>query len=432
MYNKKIIHAWTFYDWANSVYSLVISTAIFPIYYQNLTGKNGGEVSFLGMSFKNDSLYEYTLSLSFLIVVFLSPILSGIADYSGNKKKFLNFFCTMGSIATVGLFFFENLATLWVGLLGSLFASIGFWGSLVFYNAYLLEIAPKKDHDIVSAKGYVLGYVGSVILLLICLILQMFPHWFAIENPTLPARIGFVLVGLWWWGFSRYTLYYLPSSKKQKSFSRRTFIKGFQELSKVYREIKTKRKILCFQTAFFCYSTGVQTVILIASLYASKVLGLETTQLILTILIIQLVAVLGAYFFARLSKKIGNIATLKITVFCWGVICVSAFFLQKNNPQIALQFYILAGFLGFVLGAIQSISRSTYSKMIPASADTATYFSFYGVVEKIAIVLGTFLSGLTTSLTGSMRYAILVLGLFFLVGYVFLYRMKRYADGLQQ
>lgn len=424
MKNKKIIRAWAFYDWANSVYSLVISTAIFPIYYNTITSKNGGNISFLGMNFKNVSLYEYTLSLSFLVVVFLSPLLSGIADCSGNKKKFLNFFCTMGSIASMSLFFFEGTETLWVGILGSLFASVGFWGSLVFYNAYLPEIAPKKYHDIVSAKGYILGYLGSVILLLICLVLQMFSSFFGIENPTLPSRIGFLLVGIWWWGFSRYTLHYLPISKKKHKNKNAVFIAGFSELKKVYEEIKKDAQILKFKMAFFCYSTGVQTVILIASLYASNVLGLETNQLIITILIIQLVAVFGAYLFAKISQKIGNIPTLKITLFFWILICLTAFFLKKEAPNIILKFYILAGFLGFVMGAIQSLSRSTYSKMIPPN-DTTTYFSFYDVVEKMAIVLGTFLSGIVTSLTGSMRYAILVLALFFVMGYVFLLRLKK-------
>ena len=424
--NKKIIRAWSFYDWANSVYSLVISSAIFPIYYNSLTSKNDGNVSFLGTNFNNASLYDYTLSLSFIIVVFLSPILSGIADYTGNKKKFLQFFCTLGSFSTISLFFFENLHTLWIGLLGSLLASIGFWGSLVFYNSYLPEIAPKKDHDAVSAKGYILGYIGSVILLLFCLILQMFPKVFSIENPTLPARIGFVLVGVWWWGFAQYTFSYLPGRISSKKLSKHIFTKGFGELKKVYTEIKKNKNIQLFQGAFFCYSTGVQTIILIAGLYASKVLQLQTTQLIITILIIQLIAILGAMFFSRISKKMGNITTLKIIIFCWFLICIIAYFLDKDDPNIALQFYFLAGFLGLVMGAVQSLSRSTYSKMIPkGTLDTATYFSFYDVVEKIAIILGTFLSGITTSLTGSMRFSILILAVFFLFGYWILCKLRR-------
>ncbi|WP_139957935.1 MFS transporter [Flavicella sediminum] len=423
--DKKLIGAWAFYDWANSVYSLVIGTAIFPIYYNSVTGGNDAIVQFLGMDFNNATLYSYALSFSFFMVVFLSPILSSVADYMGNKKRFMQFFCFLGSFSVMSLFFF-NENTLWVGIVFMVLASIGFWGSLVFYNAYLTEVAYPEDHDRVSAKGFILGYSGSVLLLLINLMLQMFPEMFGIEDPTLPARISFLMVGIWWIGFAQYTFYYLPNNSFNRKPEKDFIFKGFRELRKVVRELKEQRELKIFLTSFFLYSVGVQTIILIAALFGDKELHLETEKLIITILLIQLIAIVGAYVFSRLSKKIGNINTLKITIFGWGLITVGAYMLNKDNPNVTYQFYALGGFLGLVLGAIQSISRSTYSKLLPENTvDNTTYFSFYDVTEKIAIVLGTFISGFVIALTGSMKISVLILAVFFFAGFVVLSFIKK-------
>lgn len=424
--DKKLIGAWAFYDWANSVYSLVIGTAIFPIYYNSVTGGNDSNVAFLGMEFNNATLYSYALSFSFLMVVFLSPILSSIADYMGNKKKFMQFFCTLGSLSVMSLFFFTDDENIWIGIVFMVLASIGFWGSLVFYNAYLTEVAFPEDHDRVSAKGFILGYIGSVILLLINLAMQMKPEWFNIEDPSLPARISFLMVGVWWFGFAQYTFKYLPSNTFNRKPEKDFIFKGFKELRLVLKELKEQTELKIFLVSFFLYSVGVQTIILIAALFGDKELELETEKLIITILLIQLVAVFGAYLFSRLSEKIGNIKTLKITIFGWGLITVGAYMLQKDNPNVTYQFYALGGFLGLVLGAIQSISRSTYSKLLPENTqDNTTYFSFYDVTEKIAIVLGTFISGLVIALTGSMRISVLILAVFFFAGFVVLSFIKR-------
>lgn len=424
--DKKLINAWAFYDWANSVYSLVIGTAIFPIYYNSVTGGNDSKVVFFGFEFNNATLYNYALSFSFLMVVFLSPILSSIADYMGNKKRFMQFFSVLGSFSVMSLFFFKGNDTLWVGIVFMVLASIGFWGSLVFYNAYLTEVAYPEDHDRVSAKGFILGYTGSVILLLISLVLQMKPELFGIIDGTLPARISFLMVGVWWISFAQYTFYYLPNNTFNKKPKKDFLLKGFRELKMVLIELKKQRELKIFLTSFFLYSVGVQTIILIAAMFGDKELELDTDKLIITILLIQLVAIIGAFLFSRLSAIIGNINTLKITIFGWGLITVAAYMLQKENPNVTYQFYALGGFLGLVLGAIQSISRSTYSKLLPeGTTDNTTYFSFYDVTEKVAIVLGTFIAGLVISITGSMRISVLVLAVFFFAGFIVLSFIKK-------
>ena len=423
--DKRLINAWAFYDWANSVYSLVIATAIFPIYYDAVTSDNNGNVTFLSMDFNNSTLLSYSLSISFLIVAILSPILSGIADYTGNKKRFLQFFCYLGSLSVIALFFFKGQDTLWIGILGTILASVGFWGSIVFYNSYLPEIAHPEEHDRVSAKGFMFGYLGSLILLGFSLTMVMKPEWFGITDSSLPARISFLAVGIWWMGFAQVTFYYLPNNVFHKKPEEDYIFKGFKELVIVLKSLSAQKSLKQFLTAFFLYSIGVQTVILLAGLFGKKELGIDTSKLIIIILLINVVAIVGAFIFSRISEKIGNIKTLQITVLIWGGICVAAFMLDANSPTIDIQFYALGGTIGMVLGAIQSLSRSTYSKLLPETDDHATYFSFFDVTEKVAIVVGTFIFGFVSSVTNSMRTSFLILALFFLLALVVLSLMKK-------
>ena len=426
--SKKLINAWAFYDWANSVYPLVISTAVFPIYYTSMANSfanTEGDISFLGTHWNPTTLYDYTLAFSFLIVAFCSPILSGIADYTGNKLKFLKGFCLMGSLSVMGLYFFDGASTLWVALLCTIFASIGFWGSIVFYNAYLPEVAFPEQQDKVSAKGFMYGYFGSVVLLVFSLVLVQKPDWFGITDPTLAPRITFVLVGLWWFGFAQITYRRLPNNVFNHKPDKDYIWKGFLELKSVFKSLGQHSQLKYFLIAFFFLSVGVQTIILMAGIFGSEELGLPTLNLILTILLVQIVAIIGAYLFSRLSDKIGNLATLKITLFIWGIVCFIAFVLDKNQPNIDYYFYAMGIVLGFVLGATQSLTRSTYSKLLPETHDHATYFSFYDVTEKIAIVLGMIVFGLLIALTGSMQYSVLALAVFFLLAFLVLYKIKR-------
>jgi UMF1 family MFS transporter len=423
--NPKLINAWAFYDWANSVYSLVIATAVFPIYYETITSDNGGMVSFLGTNFHNTTLLSYSLSFSFLIVAFLSPILSGIADYTGNKKRFMQFFCYLGSLSVMGLFFFTGPKTLWIGIVFTILASIGFWGSIVFYNSYLPEIAEPNQHDRVSAKGFMLGYSGSIILLVFNLLMVMKPELFGITDSSLPARISFLMVGVWWMGFAQITFHYLPNNVFHKKPEKDFIFRGLKELRIIFKGLKHLTSLKQFLIAFFLYSIGVQTLILLAGIYGKKELQIETNKLIITILLIQVVAIFGAFLFSRISEKIGNIKTLKLTIAIWGMICFSAYLLDANNKYIDLQFYALGAAIGMVLGAIQSLSRSTYSKLLPDTEEHATYFSFFDVTEKLAIVLGTFIFGFVGSVSDSLKNSIFILAVFFLLGYVVLSFMKK-------
>lgn len=425
--SKQLTNAWAFYDWANSVYPLVISTAVFPIYYSSLTSSfanEAGDVSYLGMLWNPTTLYDYTLSFSFLIVACCSPVLSAIADYMGNKLKFLKFFCLLGAFSVMCLFFFTGAETLWVALIFTIFASIGFWGSLVFYNAYLPEVAFPEQQDKVSAQGFIYGYIGSVLLLIFSLIMVEKPEWFGITDPTLAPRITFLLVGVWWLGFAQFTYRRLPNNVFDRKPEKDFIWKGLKELKIVLKELVNYPQLKYFLVSFFCFSVGVQTIVLMAGIFGSKELGLPTSNLIFTIIIVQLVAVLGAYLFSRLSTKIGNIRTLKLTLMIWAGVCILAFSLDKSQANIDYYFYGLGIVLGFVLGATQSIGRSTYSKLLPDTQDHATYFSFYDVTEKLAIVLGMFVFGFLIHFTDSMQYSVLFLALFFVIAYFVLNRIK--------
>ncbi|MDT0691792.1 MFS transporter [Salegentibacter sp. F188] len=433
--NKKLINAWAFYDWANSVYPLVISSAIFPIFYGALTIVRNSDgqiiddtVPFLGINFNNDSLISYVTAAAFLVVSVLSPFLSGIADYVGNKKNFLKFFCYLGAVSCIGLFWFQ-LEFLWFGLLCYFLALIGFWSSLVFYNAYLPDIAFPNQQDKASAKGFSMGYIGSVILLILCLVMILKYDWFGFENEGLPTRLSFVLTGVWWIGFSQYTYRYLPKGNKKARLTRNVLFNGFKELRKIWVSLKENVQLYRYLIAFFVYSMAVQTIMLIATYFGIEELDWgeqdATTGLIVSILLIQLVAVAGAMLTSRLALKIGNIKTLIYINLIWIAICGYAYYIVTP-----IQFYFAAASVGLVMGGIQSLSRSTYSKMLPENAiDTASYFSFYDVSEKIGIVIGMFLYGIVAQITGSVRNSILFLVIFFIAGVFLLLRVPQKSVG---
>lgn len=414
---SKVQGAWAMYDWANSVYSLVITSTIFPVYYNSVTkGIDGSDrVSFFGWEVVNTVLYSYSISFSYLVIAVFSPLLSGMADASGRKLLFMKLFAYLGSIACIGLFFFDG-SNLEFGILCSVLASIGYAGSIVFYNAYLPEIAEESEYDFLSARGFALGYVGSVILLVLNLLMIQFPDWFGLPEGSLAARLSFLITGIWWAGFSQIPFKYLPKNPFKKKIHRALILKGYQEIRKVYAEVKEKSMMKRFLYSFFFYSMGVQTVMYLAASFGDKELKMPGDQLILTILIIQFVAIIGSYLFAFVSKKFGNKISLMIMVFIWIGICGSAYYVYE-----VLQFYALAFVVGMVMGGIQSLSRSTFSKLIPEeTTDHASYFSFFDVTEKLAIVIGTFTYGAIEQLTGSMRNSALFLGVFFIVGLGFL------------
>jgi UMF1 family MFS transporter len=419
--NSKVLWAWAFYDWANSVYALVISSSIFPLFFGQLfRQKNIETISFFGSQKSGETIISYVTAFGFIVIAFMSPLLSGIADYMGNKKFFMKFFCYLGAGSCMLLYFFD-LHNLYFGLCCYTLALIGYWGSLVFYNSYLPDIALKEQQDSISARGYSLGYVGSVILLVINLAMVMLvPD----DSKMQMMKYSFVLVGIWWLGFSQYTYYYLPNQKTGKKIHKDIVFKGFRELQKVWKHIQTLAVLKRYLGAFFVYSMAVQTIMIIAAYFGEKEVdwgspSARTSGLIGSILLIQLIAVFGAYLTSKASTYFGNIKVLFVLNILWILICIDAYFI--STP---MDFYIAACCVGLIMGGIQSLSRSTYSKLIPNDVvDTTSFFSFYDVSEKIGIVIGMFTYGFIADITGKMQNAILFLILFFALGAFLLYKL---------
>ena len=426
---QKIIRAWTFYDWANSAYSLIITSAIFPAYYSAIVPE---KIMFLGREMPRAVMASFAISFSFLLIAFLSPMLSSIADYMGNKKAFMRFFCYLGSAACIALFFFGKNAqgetNVWFGLICSMIASIGYCGSIVFYNAFLPEIADKDAQDQVSARGFAMGYIGSVLLMLLCFAGIAMNDAYQWGLGTLPVRTSFLAVGIWWAGFAQITFRHLPEKVKDNLMpTSNLFTSGYHELQKVWKSLAHLPGLRKFLLAFFFYNMGVQTVMLAATLYGKSELQIPTTNLIVAILIIQLVAIPGAFAISKISEKIGNFKTLIVCVVIWIMLCIGGYLLPKGGTN---EFYTLAICVGFVMGGIQSLSRSTYSKLMPVTKDTTSYFSFYDVTEKIAIVIGMFSFAHITEITGSQRSSVLALITFFIIGLGFLFIALKKQKGL--
>jgi len=418
--SKKVINGWAMYDWANSVYNLVVTTTFFPIYFLGVTKDAFGEnnVPLLGRTFKNSSLYNYTAAFAYLLIAILLPILSSIADSKGNKKRFMQFFCYLGSIACMGLFWFTGKNVEW-GIFCFVLAAIGYIGSLVFYNSYLPEIAAREDQDRISAKGYSMGYIGSVLLQIIGFGLVI--YFEGKNDETSGPLYTFLLVGLWWIGFAQITFARLPNPQPIIQKSKHNFlVDGFRELKSVYTQLANTPILKTYLFAFFFYSMGVQTVMLASTIFGDKVLHLPATKLIITVVLIQLVAIAGAVIMSKLSAKYGNLKVLATVVVFWIFICIGAYFvaeLAEKGNDAEYYFYGLAIAVGLVMGGIQSLSRSTYSKLMPSTKDTASFFSFYDVAEKLAIVIGMFTYGYIDELIG-MKYSLLALIIFFSIGLV--------------
>ncbi|MBL7901110.1 MAG: MFS transporter [Bacteroidia bacterium] len=428
------MRAWSFYDWANSVFPLVITSAIFPNFYDYITthdaNKNftGHTVQFLGKSFENQNIYTFIYAFALGIVVLIAPLLSGIADYMGNKKRFLQFFCYLGSLSCMCLYFFSR-EHLELSFIPFITATIGFWGSLVYYNSYLPEIASPAMQDKVSARGFALGYFGSSLLLIICLIgIMVFKKNPETGEGFFKVEYSFLLTGLWWLGFAQYTFLKLPNPvKKETTFGGKTVVlRGFKELLSVNKQMRKLSRLKQFLSAYFFYNMGVQTVMVVAVLFARNEIAwpdekTKTSSLIVSILIIQFVGVLGSFVFSRASSRIGNIYALMIAVFIWIFICVYTYLVAT----LPIHFYLVAFLVGFVMGGIQALSRSTYSKLLPETEDHASFFSFFDVMEKLGMIAGTLTFGIISELLGGMRQSVLSLVVFFILGFLLLLRLRK-------
>jgi len=396
------------FDWANSSYALVISSAIFPEYFLNVTNAS---ISIGDFQLPNSSYYSFIISIAYIFVAFGSPVLSGMADYSGKRLYFLRLFTWVGALACISLFFFEGMGTLWLGTMGFMIASIGFTSSLVFYNSYLPVISSADRYDKTSARGFAYGYVGSVILLIINLIVIMNKEWFGIKDTNFAVRLAFVMVGLWWLIFARIPFKGLPADSKEK-FAKGIWQKGYHELMAVWHKLKSQVPLRKFLLSFFFYSAGVQTVLYMAATFAKKELHFGGTELIIIILILQLVGLVGAYLFSNVSRRMGNKFALLTMLVLWILVCIAAYYTYTK-----IQFYLIASGVGLVMGGIQAMSRSTYSKLLDENeTDVTSYFSFYDVLEKLAIVVGTFSFGYINLISGGMRNSVLILIVYFVIG----------------
>ncbi|WP_448702626.1 MFS transporter [Mucilaginibacter sp. AW1-3] len=433
--DKKTIWAWAMFDWANQAYNMVITSTIFPAYFVGITSSNNpnkDKVTFFGHEYVNTVLSTYVLGLSYLIIVVLLPILTSIADYKGHKKLYLQMFTWLGSLSCAGLYFFYangdkqpfHLYNFEWGMICFGLASVGYCGGFVFYNSYLPQIATEDQVDAVSAKGFIYGFAGSIVVQLLCLIPVMGHDFFHITEDY-AARISFLIVGVWWIGFSFIAFYILPKGTPNAgSHNYNVLTGGFKELAKVWKKVKELPLLKRFLPAFFFYSVGVQTIMLVAANFGAKELKIPEDNLITVILTIQVVAIIGAAFTAKLSEKFGNVKTLTGIVLFWCLICASVYFVTT-----AVEFYIAAAFVGVVMGGVQSLSRSTYSKFIPQNIpDTASYFSFYDVTEKLSIVVGLFTFGYVESRSNTMRNSALVLDGYFVVGVTLLFLLVAFQS----
>ena len=416
--DKRVVRGWVMYDWANSVYQLTIASAIFPIYYNTVTRTGDNfTVSFFGAPVINTVLYSWAIAAAYLLVAIGSPLFSSMADYTGRRKAFMRVFTIIGATACGALFFFDR-NHVELGIIAFALGTVGYGGSIVFYNSFLPVIAESKDQDRISAAGYSMGYLGGVVLLLFNLLMIMKPALFGIAaDSSLPARISFVTVFIWWIAFSQITFSRLPKYTFRKRMKRESVLtNGYKELRVVFNQIRKSYKLSMFLTGFFFLMMGVLTTMFMAATYGEKEMGMKEDVLIPTILVIQLVGMLGAWMFARISEKLGNLRALMITIVAWTLICIGAYFISNT-----IQFVTAAFFIGIVMGGSQSLARSTYSKMLPSdTTDHTSFFSFYDVMEKLATVAGTFSFGVMEALTGSMRYSVLAITVFFMLSLFFM------------
>ncbi len=415
--DKKVIRAWAFFDWANSAYSLVISTAIFPIYYIAMSPEN---INILGREFSNSSVYSFSISFAYIFIAIIAPILGGIADFGNKRLYFLRIFTTIGAISCVCLYFFDGTPMVWLGTVAFIISTIGFAGSLIFYDSFLPTIASESNYDKVSAIGYAFGYVGSVILLLFILLMSQKPELFGFAvDSSLPYRLGFVLVGVWWFGFAQFSFRRLPQDTSGKMV-KGIVSKGYKEIKQVLGELSEQKNLVLYLIAFFFYSAGVQTIIYLATVFAEKELNFESSELILTVLLLQIVAIAGAYLFSKVSKNKGSKNALITMIWIWIAICICAYFTHTK-----VVFFGVAFFVGLVLGGIQSTSRAGYSKLLKKGEDDlSSYFSFYDVLFYLSVVFGTFAFGFIDTLTNNLRYSVLILASFFIIALCVLTKVK--------
>jgi MFS transporter, UMF1 family len=412
--DPKTMNGWAYFDCANSAHSLVIATAVFPPYFDAIAPK---QIDILGQNISSSAMMAFAITLSYGIMAFFSPPLSGIADYGGKRKFFMRLFTYIGALSCIAMYFMERPEEWFIGWIMYVLAMIGYAGGVVFNNSYLPLIATPDKFDSLSARGFMFGYLGATLLLVVNLAMILMYDKLGFPDASIPTRLAFVMVGLWWLAFANITFKRMPPDNNTP-LSKGMFWKGFGEIKKVWNTVKANKNLKRYLTSFFFFDAGVQTTIFLATTFATKVLGFKTENLITVVLVIQLLGALGAWAFAKVSERYGNKVALSILLACWVGICLSAYFIEGQKP-----FYLLAACVGSVMGGIQSLARSTYAKLMPVGTkDTTSFYSFYDLTDKLAVVMGTFVFGSIDQFIG-LRYSVVAMALLFLIGFLILMKV---------
>jgi UMF1 family MFS transporter len=413
--HKKTIFGWCMYDWANSAFATTILAAVLPIYFVSIVPEGGVDISILGFTFHAFAtpLWSFSITIAMVIVALSAPVLGAIADYSRAKRQFLIFYTYLGAVFTA------LLVTVGYGdyLRASLFfiiALIGFAGGMVFYNAFLPEIAPEGEREYVSGKGFAFGYLGGGILLLLNLLMIEKHGWFGIPDAAWGARLSFLTVGVWWGLFAIPTFRFVRDRKDKVAAKVRYIRHGFKTLADTFRKMRRFTELVKFLISFLIYNDGVQTVIVMAAIFGREELGFEASTLIGCLLMVQIIGFPAALFMGRLAQWIGEKRTIYLCLIVYCIIVIYGFFMSQP-----WEFWVLGFLVGLVQGGSQAISRSLYSSLLPVG-HSAEFFGFFAIANRFASIFGPLIFGLVAVLTGSIRNSILAIIVFFIVGFLIL------------
>lgn len=399
-------NSWMMYDWANSAYSIIITTAVFPIFYKSAA-------SSAGISNANSTAYlGYTIAIATFILAMLGPILGTIADYQGYKKKFFSFFFSLGAAATASLAFipFEQWYLL---LICYTVATIGSAGANIFYDAFLVDVTSEERMNDVSSRGFGLGYIGSTIPFIISIAIILLAQNEVLPlSPTTASRIAFLITAVWW------IIFTIPMFKnvKQRYFIQREpqLIKNsFIRIGKTFKEIKKYRSLFLFLLAYFFYIDGVVTIISMSTAYGTD-LGISSTTLLIVLFVTQVVAAPFAILYGRLAQTFTGKKMLYVGIIIYIIVCIYAYFMKTS-----FDFWVLAMLVATSQGGIQALSRSYFAKLVPKE-NSNEFFGFYNIFGKFASIMGPLLVGVTSQITGNSRTGVFSLIILFIIGILIL------------
>ncbi len=420
---KREIFSWAMYDFANSAFATTILAVVFNQYFATVVAGGGRGIEFIGFRLHGASFFTFSVALSMAISAVLAPFLGAVADASASKKRFLMIFCYIAILFT-GLLYFVHEGNYWRGAIFFIIANIGFACGNVYYNAFLPEISTDQNIGRISGLGWALGYIGGGVLLGINLIMLKYPHRLGFPSGYFTVQDCFLSVALWWLIFSLPTFLFLRerAEKTFPSFGKNYFSEGYQRLRHTFRRIKTFRELTKFLVAYLIYNDGIETVIVMASIFGAEVLGMETGEIILFFLMVQGIAIFGSLIFGYLADAIGNKKAVMISLGIWSFIVIWAFSLGILwDPK--TEYWILGALAGIVMGGSQAASRSLQGIFTP-DANSAEFFGFFAVSGKFASVFGPLIYGILIAITGSVRSGILSVLLFFVIGTVILWSVN--------